>query len=127
MSHRDARYRFQVISPYKKAHYEYIGSQDRKSLDEPKEKTPQPNKARDVNPPTYAVNASVSQTYDAQEEPELQRGTEAILQVSQSNRQSANSNLLHGIPDPQPLTQPQNATKDQEREKRMKRDKFSMK
>ena len=78
----------------------------RSSQPEPKEKTPQPNKARDVSPPMDAANASVSQTYDAQKDSEqvLQGGTEATSQVSQSNKQSANSDLLHGIPDLQPLT-----------------------
>ena len=51
-------------------------------------------------------NASVSKIYDAQEESELvlQEETEAISQVSQSIKQSTNSNPLHGTPDPQPFT-----------------------
>ena len=52
-----------------------------------------------------AVNASVPQTYDAQKDSELvlQGGTEATSQVSQSYKQPTNSDLLHGIPDLQPL------------------------
>ena len=90
----------------KEIHYEYIGPQDRKSLDGPKEKIPQPNNAQNVGQPMDAVYASVSQTYDAQKDSELalQGGTEATSQVSQSNKQPPNSVLLHEIPDPQPLT-----------------------
>ena len=69
---------------------------------------PQPSKARDVSLPRDAANASVFKTYDAQKDSELvlQGRTEATSQVSQSNNQSTNSNLLHGIPDLQPLTLP---------------------
>ena len=70
----------------------------------------QPNKARDVSPPMGATNASVPQTYDAQKEPELvlQEGTEATSH--------------HGIPDPQPLTPPHDATEHGERETRVEED-----
>ena len=68
-----------------------------------------------------AANASVSQTYDAQKDSELvlQGGTESTSKVSQSNKQSANSNILHGIPDPQPLTPPQDTTEGEKKEMRM--------
>ena len=84
----------------------------------------QPNKARDVSRPMKATTASVPQIYDAQKEPELvvQGGTEATAQVSQPIKQSTNSDILHGIPDPQPLTPPQDATEDEEGETRVEED-----
>ena len=93
----------------------------------------QPNRARDVSPPMDAAIASVSQIYDAQKESGLVllEETEATSKVSQSIKQLANSNLLHGIPDPQPLIPPPNATEDKEKKTRVgemsKEDLFRMK
>ena len=77
---------------------------------EPEVETTQPNGARDVISPVDTANASVPQIYDAQKESELvlQGGTEATPQVSPSvnNKQLANPDILHGIPDLQLSSQP---------------------
>ena len=77
----------------------------------------QPNKAQKASRPMDPATASVSHTYDAQHEAEqvLQGGTEATFQVSQSLKHPANSNPLHGIPDPQPLISSLVTTEDEGR------------
>ena len=105
-------------------HYTTIKVEETKAelqlIDKPL-KTLLPNRARDASPPMDTPTASVSKIYDAQSELELvlQEETEATSQVSQSIKQLANSNLLHGMPDPQPLIPTLDTTDDGKKKARM--------
>ena len=82
----------------------------------------QPDKAKKTSPLMDPATASVSYTHDAQKEAEqvLQKGTEAMFQVSQLLKHPTNSNLLHGTPDPQSLIPSLDTTEDEGRKIRVR-------